>query len=469
GLASPRKGVIYTIAPSPLDAAMIWIGTDDGWIQRSDDDGQHWNNVTPPQLTAWSKVGISEASHFDKQTAYAAVDRHRLDDLKPYIYRTHDGGKTWNMIANGIPQGSFANVVREDPKRRGLLYAGTDLGIYVSFNDGANWQPLQLNLPIASVRDIAVHENDLVVATHGRSFWVLDDIAPLRQVNPNVASQSAFLFPPSAALRIRPASDQGTPLPRELPHGENPPKGAAIDYYIKNAASAPVVLEILNTKGEVVRRYASNDNIPAAEEKSLRVTMDWAQQQQPLSAAAGMHRFFWDLRYPPPTTTPSWRSDGGGVWAMPGTYTVRLTAEGRTYERQLAVDMDPRVHTSTADLQLQFEIAQQGAAAVRRISRAMKEARSIDDQVLSVQLRTTDPDLRMELAQFAQRLSIIKGPPPPDYGAAVTPLNSDETSLEHLLEAYTELEDAVESADRAPTYEQQTAAQTYNKTLQSTM
>ena len=471
GLASPRKGVIYAIAPSPLDAQLVWIGTDDGLIQITSDDGKHWTNITPPQLTPWSKVGIIEASHFDKLTAYAAVDRHRLDDRQPYIYRTHDGGKTWQMVANGIPAGHFVNVVREDPKKRGLLYAGTELGIYISFDDGDHWQPLQLNLPITSVRDIEVHGNDLVVATHGRSLWIMDDIEPLREINPAVNTQPAHLFQPTEALRIRPGSDQATPYPKELPHGENPPNGAIVYYYLKDVQTAPVTLEVLDSKGTVIRRYASNQKPRAVQEKSLRVTMDWVTIEPSLSAAAGMHRFVWNLQYPPAALNESqpWRS-AVGVWALPGKYTVRLTAGGHTYEQPLAVKMDPRVNTPTADLAAQFDIAQRTAAAIRQISPALKQAKNISSQVAALQLKTKDNSATGKLlSNFMRQLSTVMGPPPLNYGAPVIPLITDRTSLEYLLASYTELEDAVESADRAPTQEQESASQTYDKTLQTTI
>ena len=224
-----RHGVVYAIAPSPLRADVVWAGTDDGYIWVTRDGTRNWHNVTPPQLTSWSKVGTIEASHFETATAYAAIDRHRIDDYTPYIYRTRDGGATWTAIANGIPNGSFVNVVREDPVHRGLLYAGTERGVYVSFDDGAAWQPLQLNLPVTSIRDIAVHGDDLVIATHGRSFWIMDDITPLRQFG-EVASGGTYLFAPAAAYRLRPTNQEGTPLPLDEPQADNAPVGLYIDY-----------------------------------------------------------------------------------------------------------------------------------------------------------------------------------------------------------------------------------------------
>ncbi len=244
-----RHGVVYAIAPSPLRADLVWAGTDDGYIWVTRDNARSWQNVTPPALTSWSKVGIIEASHFDAGTAYAAIDRHRLDDYRPYIYRTRDFGATWTAIANGIPDGSFVNAVREDPVRRGLLYAGTERGVYVSFDDGAFWQPLQLNLPVTSIRDIAVHGDDIVIATHGRAFWVMDDIAPLRQLRNAAASGGTYLFAAATAYRVRPTNQEGTPLPLDEPQVDNAKVGLYIDYYLPDVPRTPVVIDILASDG----------------------------------------------------------------------------------------------------------------------------------------------------------------------------------------------------------------------------
>src|SRR6266540_1006122 len=248
-VAGPRRGVIYTIAPSPVKDGVLWCGTNDGLIWKTPNDGKHWDNMTPTEITAWSSISILEASHFDADSAYAAVDRHRLDDIAPHIYRTRDGGKTWHSITAGIPTGSYVNVVREDTERRGLLLAGTETGIFVSFDNGDHWQPLQGNLPNCSVRDISIRNGDLVIATHGRSFWVLDDIAPLRELTAKVAASPAWLLVPREAFRIHPASFQGTPFPKEEPAGENPPNGAILDYYLKTSSTTSVTIEILDAKG----------------------------------------------------------------------------------------------------------------------------------------------------------------------------------------------------------------------------
>ena len=341
-----RRGVIYTIAPSPLRAPMIWVGTDDGYIQLTGDDGKTWQNITPRELTPWSKVVMIDASHFDLNEAYAAIDRHRLEDNEPYIYRTRDGGKTWQKISKGLPAGVYMQTVKEDPLRKGLLFAGTELGVFVSFDDGDNWQSLQLNLPPCSMRDLAIHEDDLIVATHGRGFWVLDDMTCLRQINDDIAKYDAYLFRPADAVNIAPGSEYGTPQPRDEPLAENPPYGAIIDYYLKSATSNPVTLEVLDPAGETIRRYSSEDKAPPVDPDTLNVPAFWRRTPEPLSAAAGMHRWVWDLR-PTPAAAPPARGGGGGFGrsearVLPGAYTVKLTVGGRSYIQPLKVKMDPR-------------------------------------------------------------------------------------------------------------------------------
>src|SRR5690348_16632392 len=325
-----RRGVIYTIAPSYVRAGEIWVGTDDGLIQLTRDEGKTWKNVTPPELTAWSKVTHIEASHTDAATAYAAVDRHRLDDREPYLYRTQDFGKTWQRITSGMPGGSFLNCVREDPLRKGLLYACTETGVYVSFDNGGHWRSLQLNMPTVSIRDLVVHGDDLVVATFGRAIWILDDATPLRQWKPEVAEAETWLFKPEVAYRIREGADQGTPVPFDEPMAENPPSGAVIDYYLKTQPATPVQLEILDAGGKVVRRFASDDKPVKTSPQSVPYQMIWVNDPQPLGAQAGMHRFVWDLKYPLKAADAGFLGRRAGVWALPGNYQVRLTANGKS-------------------------------------------------------------------------------------------------------------------------------------------
>ena len=345
-----RRGVIYTIAPSPLRAQTIWVGTDDGLIQVTKDDGKTWANVTPAELTPWSKVVMVDASHFDVNEAYAAIDRHRLEDNEPYIYRTRDGGKSWQKITSGLPAGIYMQTVKEDPERKGLLFAGTELGLFVSFDDGDRWQSLQLNLPPCSMRDLVVHGDDLIVAAHGRGFWVLDNITPLRQIGGLVANVDNYLFRPADVISITPGSEYGTPKPRDEPLAENPPYGAMIDYYLKSAASGPVTLEILDAGGELVRRYSSDDRPPEVNPELLNIPSFWRRTPEPLSAAAGMHRWVWDLR-PTPTGGGGRRGAGAGGFGrggearvLPGVYTVKLTVGGKgsAQPQPLVVKMDPR-------------------------------------------------------------------------------------------------------------------------------
>ena len=343
-----RRGVIYTIAPSPLRAPMIWIGTDDGLIQLTNDDGKTWQNVSPSAVTSWSKVVMIEASHFDAKVAYAAFERHQLEDYEPHIIRTRDAGKTWTEITNGLPKGIYVQTVKEDSRRRGLLFAGTERAIFVSFDDGDHWQSLQLNLPPASMRDLAIHENDMIVATHGRGFWVLDDITALRQLSNEVAKSDAYLFQPADAINLAPGGDNGTPMPRDEPLAENPPSGAIIDFYLKSNASAPVTLEILDPSGDMIRRYSSEDKPTPVDPNRLNYPPFWARTTEPLPTTAGMHRFVWDLRPTPPQRPAGGGGGGGGFFrggaqpVFPGEYTVKLTVGGKSYTQPLAVKMDPR-------------------------------------------------------------------------------------------------------------------------------
>ena len=365
-----RFGVVYTIGPSPLDAKTVWTGTDDGLIHLTRDDGATWQDVTPPEMTAWSKVSQIEAGHFDINTAYASVDRHRLADNKPYIYRTHDGGKTWQKVVNGIPDGAFVNCVKEDPRQKGLLYAATELRVYVSFNDGDNWQPLQLNMPVTSVRDIVVHSDDLDVATHGRGFWVLDQMSALRQLAANgseIESAQAYLFAPGESWAIHQGGQDGTPLPHEEPQELNPPGGVLAYYWLKSSAASAIKLELVDSNGKVAVCAASDTPVKPVDTEAINVQAYWEQPALPPSADAGMHRFALNLAAPGfggggrrgaaapppvdachPSGTPAPRAEGGfrpgrgAPTLKPGEYTVRLTVDGKTYTQPVTIKPDPR-------------------------------------------------------------------------------------------------------------------------------
>ena len=369
-----RFGVVYTIGPSPLQAATVWVGTDDGLIYVTRDDGKNWIAVTPPEMTAWSKVSQIEGGHFDAETAYASVDRHRLGDNKPYIYRTHDGGKTWQNGAAGIPDGAYVNSVKEDTQTKELLYAATELRVYVSFNDGAQWQPLQNNMPVTSVRDIVVHGDDLAVATHGRGFWVMDQMSALRQIaaqGAQIVSANAHLFKPGETYAIRPGSMNGTPLPHEEPQMENPPSGVLAYYWLGTAARQPLKLELLDSSGVVRACAASDTTARPVDTETLSVQAIWVQPPQPPSAAAGMHRYalgspvgrgfggFGRASGPspvpdactppagaavanPPAPGPGGGRRGGVPSLAAGDYTVRLTVDGQTYSQPVTIKPDPR-------------------------------------------------------------------------------------------------------------------------------
>jgi photosystem II stability/assembly factor-like uncharacterized protein len=376
-----RRGVVYTLAPAYHDAAAIWAGTDDGLIHRTADGGKTWADVTPPSLTAWSKVSMLEASPHDDLTAYAAINRFRLDDPKPHILRTHDGGKTWTEIVNGLPADPV-NAVREDPVRKGLLYAATERMVCVSFDDGVNWQPLRLNMPATSVRDLVVKRDDLVIGTHGRSFWILDDVTPLRQMTAAVAASGAHLFEPAKAFRIRRNRWTDTPVPVEEPAGENPPDGAILDYLLGATPASKVSLEIRDAAGALVRRYASDDR-PEPMVEPLVVTADWARPALVLPKTPGLHRWVWDLRYaPPPVTTHEYPisatphrtpPEPEGPLVLPGAYSVALTVDGTTRTRTLTVGMDPRAKATGADLAAQGAAARRLAEDLARLDDARKK------------------------------------------------------------------------------------------------
>ncbi len=446
------RGVVYTIAPSPVSPGQIWAGTDSGLIQLTRDGGKTWNNVTPPGLSDWSKISIIEASHFAAGTAYAAVDRHRLDDIVPYVYRTRDFGKTWIRINAGMPIGAYVRSVREDPIKKGLLFAGTELGVYFSINDGDSWQPLQLNLPASPVHDLVIKDNDLVVATHGRAFWILDDISPLRQLTDEIKSEPAHLFQPSTAMRIRATTHGDTPIPPEEPAGENPPPGAIFYYYLKSPAQDEVKLEVLDARGQVVRTYSSKDKLfepptPPA------FPAYWFKPENLLSTGAGMHRFLWDVRYSaPPVAQPGYSMftvagrdvprEPAGPQALPGAYQVRLTVDGKAYTQPFKLTMDPRVKTTPQDLEKQFSLELKLVQALQQANRA------VDDIHAAAQTGKISAEDEKKLAGVRRRRGDTEsdgGPQQPAFAAVIG-------NLAQLIVT-------IDSADAAPTTQASQAAE----------
>jgi photosystem II stability/assembly factor-like uncharacterized protein len=390
--AEQQRGVIYALGPSPKSIDTLWAGTDDGLVWVTRDAGAHWSDVTPPELIPWSKVAQIEPSHFDADTAYVAVSRLRIDDLRPFIYRTRDAGKSWQAIAAGLPDDAPVNSVREDPERRGLLFAATEKAVWLSYDDGEHWESLQLNLPHTSVRDLAVHDDDLIVATHGRSFWVLDDISRLRQLA-GTPMRDAVLFRPAAAWRVHRSTWSDTPIPPDEPLAPNPPAGAILEFFLPRDARGPVTLEVIDAGGNVVRRFSSSDAPePSAEELARELIPEyWLAPPRVLPATSGMHRWVWNLRYAAPVSTThgypisavpyATPREPQGPLALPGSYVVRLTVDGRKLEQPLTVKADPRVQLPANALADQLRLATELAGLLSESSQTLLAAQSEQAQL----------------------------------------------------------------------------------------
>jgi photosystem II stability/assembly factor-like uncharacterized protein len=466
------KGVIYTIAPSPVAAGTIWIGTDNGLVQLTRNDGVTWNNVSPPGLPPWSMISLIDASAHDVAAAYVAIDRHQMDDITPHIYRTHDSGKTWTKITNGIPATAYVHAVRADPIRKGLLFAGTETGVYVSFNDGELWQPLQLNLPVTAVRDLVVKGNDLVVATHGRSFWILDDISPLRALTSETVSAGIYLFRPATAIRVRKNAARDTPLPPETPAGKNPPAGAIIDYSLQSVPSGEVALEIIDSAGAVVRRYSSNDP-PGKIDETQAFPTYWFNPPAPLSKLPGMNRFVWDLRYERPqalrfgySIAAAFGEDAimvpEGPLVLPGVYQVKLTVDGRTYTAPLEVKLDPRVRVAPSALSQQLALEMKIIEGMQLSYGLVQQTSDLRSQLKALQAKVnSDPgakpllDAINSLDKKAAELVAVEQGWPPVGIVSTASLNGALGSLLLL----------VESTDSAPTVQAASTFATYRGLL----
>jgi photosystem II stability/assembly factor-like uncharacterized protein len=452
----PRRGVIYAIAPSPLVGGGIWVGTDDGLVWHTRDEGAHWTDVTPAALAPWSKVGILEASPFDIESAYAAVDRHRLDDFRPYVYRTGDGGKSWSLVTDGIPRGETVNVVRADPVRRGLLFAGTERGVHVSFDDGEHWQSLKANLPVTSVRDIEIHGDEVVIATHGRGFWILDDISPLRQATE--VAPPFWLYRPSTAFRVRGDVWEGTPFPKDEPMAKNPPPGAFIDYVLTTAPKGPVVLEIRDAVGDLVRSYSSADAPPAFDPATTIVAREWFKTPSRLLATPGMHRFVWTLRYPLPPELAGGNVFGNvdttrlqeGLWAPPGRYTVVLEVDGRRLTQPLTVAPDPRVGIPPEAYEEQFELGRRIERLKARVTAGMRETIAVADR-LAERRKDVPREVAARMGELEARARDLAGDTPAEnrYNSRWRRAQS-QTSWRFLADEIDRVETAVEGADAVP-------------------
>ena len=446
---------VFALTESPLKQGMLWAGTDDGLIHLTLDDGKTWENVTPKDMPAWSMVSIIDAGRHDPGTAYAAIDRHKLDDFNPLIYKTHDYGKTWTRITNGIPPGAYPRAVREDPKVKGLLYAGTETGVFFSNDDGAHWQPLQLNLPTTPIHDLAVKDNDLVAATHGRSFWILDDVTPLRQINPSIVGQDFHLFKPSPTVRLH-FPDQ---VDRRRPVGDNPPKGAILDYYLKTKAAdkEEIMMEIYDSQGKRVRRLSN------LKENKSEQPPEWPDQEKPanlLPANAGMNRFAWDLRYDPPVQIPGAFYVGDpprGPLVIPGTYQVKLVVKGATQSAPLVVQLDPRITATVtqADMEKQLELAQKIQTDIDQLHRAVNQIRDLRSNIQLIQKWAASEPSNGEVISAAK--SLEQKMTPVEAQLVQIKLKSSEGNLRYpnmLNEQYWSFNELVQFNDAAPTAQQ---------------
>jgi photosystem II stability/assembly factor-like uncharacterized protein len=495
GVRPAPLGTITALSPSPMNVDILWAGTDDGNIQVTTDGGANWRNVTPPRIKAWTRIFNIEAGHFDEGTAYAAANTMRIDDMDPHFWRTHDGGRTWTEINTGIAPGAVANSIREDPRKPGLLYAATETQVWVSFDDGDHWSSLRLDMPAVSVRDIQVKDDstclcsDLVAGTHGRGFWILDNLTPLRQMAEAQAATGGYLFEPATAVRVRPGMNDPTEWTPELPHGENPPPGGIIDYYLPADAAGPVTLDILDAQGTVVRSLSSDDPVldpdPALDPEgydricrrdptapNCRVPLYWPAPQMVLSTRKGMHRFSWDLHFEPIGDEP--RAGGGATgavpgrtypsvqapWAPPGQYTVRLGVAGRTYTQPLTLRLDPRVKTPAADLERLAALSREMYDGAIAANAAYDEARVWVAELERAGAAQTDLKARVEALAPAPR---------PSAGGRFAPAPSGPPTLDGASRALMAAAMSMQEAEVAPTARQVAACEEARSQLEEVM
>ncbi len=475
-VAEPNRSAINTFSPSPVTKGLIWVGTTNGLIRLTKDNGATWQSVTPPGVNEFAMISIIEAGRFEAGTAYAAVEGHQADDFKPHIYRTHDFGKTWQETCGGIPDGDFVRVVREDPVRKGLLYAGTENATYVSFNDGDQWHPLQLNMPTTSVRDLQIRNNDLVAATYGRSFWILDDVSPLRQIDAKTATQPAMLFKPGKALRVQLDLNGDTPIPPEMPAGQNPPNGALLDFYLKSAPSDDITLAIYDQKGGLVREFSTKYK-EEIKEPPPNVPEYWEGHPEPLTKNAGMNRFLWDLRYEPPSAlrhnyaisamyqgTPA---EPLGTLVVPGTYEVRLTVGGKTYKQPLEVALDPRVNVSKEALDRQFALDKKATEMVTATYGFNHQVVVLRDAVAGMQkkLQNQDADTLAALKAFDAKVARQMAPEGGRGGGGRPGAARVAPTFGALNGSFGSLATVADSADSEPTPAMEAAYNEYCRDL----
>jgi photosystem II stability/assembly factor-like uncharacterized protein len=439
---------VFALAESPLQSGLLWAGTDDGLVWFTRDDGKTWNKVTPQDLPEWSMISLIEASPHNVGTAYLAIDRHKLDDFNPWIFKTSDFGQTWTRINHGLPNGTYVHAVREDPKRKGLLYAGTETGVFVSFDDGDHWQRCQLNLPTTPIHDLVIHDNDLVVATHGRSFWILDDLEPLRQATRSMADSAVVLYKPEPALRLH--------YPEEVNHrqpvGDNAPPGAIVDYYFKTKPTNQITLDILTANGELVRHLSNRAK------NETEQPPEWPDQERPaeiLPAEVGMNRFWWDLRYESPVKIPVAFYAGigpRGPLVLPGTYTLRLTAEGKTLTAPLEVKLDPRVRLASGALETQFALAMKVRDSIDQLHRAVNQIRNLRSQLATLKKWAGDTASGKRVGAAADKIDQEMSPI--EAQLIQVKMKSSEGNLRYpnmLNEQFDTFRATIESADAAPT------------------
>ena len=464
--AAKQRGVIYALAPSFKNINTIWAGTDDGQIWKTRDGGKNWNNLTPNDFPAWRKITQLQASHFDDDSAYASASGFRIDDMHPYIYRTHDGGKSWQLITSGLPDFPV-DTVREDPERKGLLFAGTENEVWVSFDDGDHWQSLQLNLPRTSMRDLWIKGNDLIVGTHGRGFWVLDDISLLRQVSPSTGTQDAVLFKPGMAYRVRRDNYTDTPVPPDEPAAQNPPDGAVLDYFLSKPAK-DLRIDILDAKRNVVRSYSSTDKPVLTEENQRKqlIPLYWIRMSRVLSTTAGQHRWIWDLHYAEPVSTEHEFPIAAvphdtprlplGPAALPGEYTVRLTVDGKSYSAPLSVKMDPRVKTSAAGLNELFAAQTKLSSMLSESSTAAMQAQAVRSQLKKIS--STSGTVAEAVKTATEKLTAI-------YDAPASPGSAPSVTLKRLNGNAATLYGIITQSDTQPTAAQQELARNLERDL----